>query len=142
MSTQQLAPLPICKAILLCREVVKNESGDLSLSGLIGNFFVDQTMTAPPTELFCQLTDACGHYDVSVEVHDLSANEVIGRSEPQGVDISDPLMSIDVILSIRWFQFKNTGLHDIVVFANGEEVDRKQFGVAFLEERDHVVTDQ
>ncbi len=138
MSTQQIAPLPVCKAILLCKQVAKDNSGSLNLTGLLGNFYVDQTLTAPPTELFCQITDAYGKYDLLVEVHDLKSNEVVGRSEATEIEVTDPLMSLDVIMSISKLKFQNTGLHDIIVFANGEEIDSKQFGVAFAEDKSHV----
>jgi len=138
MSTQQIAPLPVCKAILLCKQVVKDDSGSLSLTGLVGNFYVDQTLTAPPTELFCQITDAVGRYRLVVEIHDLGTSEVIGRSEPTDIEVTDPLMSLDVLMSISGLQFQNTGLHDIVVFANGEEIDRRQFSVAIVEDKIHV----
>ncbi len=138
MSTQQIAPLPVCKAILLCKQVVNDGLGGLSLTGLVGNFYVDQTLTAPPTELFCQITDAFGRYNLLVEIHDLGANEVVSRSEPTEIEVTDPLMSLDVIMSMSELQFQNTGLHDIVVFANGEEIDRKQFGVAIAEDKSYV----
>jgi hypothetical protein len=134
MSTQQIAPLPVCKAILLCKHVRKDDSGELSLTGLVGNFFLDQSLVAPPTELFCQLTDALGRYNVVVEIHDLERNEVVGRSEPTEFEAVDPLMSLDVVMPISGMKFQRTGLHDIVVFANDEEIDRKQFGVAYLED--------
>lgn len=70
----------------------------------------------------------------------MGANEVVGRSEPTEIEVVDRLMSLDVVMSISNLQFQNMGLHDIVVFANGEEVDRKQFGVAFAEEESHVGT--
>jgi hypothetical protein len=39
-------------------------------------------------------------------------------------------MTTDVIISIPPLKFLHLELHDLVVFANGEEIDRRSFGVA------------
>jgi hypothetical protein len=140
MGMTKTAPLPVCKAILLCQHVDADAPGELSLTGVISNVFVDESMVAPPIELFCQITDAIGHYELIVETHDLDANEVIGRSEPTVFDAVDPLMNLNIIMPVAGTRFQHTGLHDIVVFANGEEIDRRQFGVAFREGVEHAVS--
>jgi hypothetical protein len=139
MSTANIAPLPVCKAILLCQHVDADEPGRLNLTGVVSNMFVGPLLVAPPIELFCQITDAIGRYRLVVEIHDLEANEIVGRSEPTEFEAIDPTMNLDVIMSVAGIEFRRTGLHDIVVFANGEEIDRKQFGVAFREDAEHVI---
>lgn len=137
MSVTSAAPLPVCKAILLCQHVDADVPGRLNLTGVISNLNLDKTLVAPPVELFCQITDAMGHYQLVVEVHDIEANEVVGRSEPTEFEAVDRLMNLDIIMSIEGMKFLRTGLHDIVVFANDEEVDRKQFAVVYREDIDH-----
>ena len=140
MSTQHVAPLPVCKAILLCDRVVESNANKLSLNGVFSNFIVGSELNASQAEVFCQITDAQGRYSVVVEVHDLTSNQVIARSKPTDVDIPDPLFNMNIIVAITPLRFHNAGLHDVVVFANGEEIDRKQFGVAIAEDETHVDT--
>lgn len=140
MSATQIAPLPVCKAILLCEHVDADAPGELNLTGVVSNVIVDESMTAAPIELFCQITDAIGHYELIVEVHDLEVNQVVGRSEPTIFDAGDPLTNLNIIMPIAGIKFQRIGLHDIVLFANGEEIDRKQFGVAYREGIEHAVS--
>jgi len=140
MGTVIAAPHPVCKAILLCQNVDADSSGSLDLTGVVNNLFVDESMVAPPIELFCQITDAMGHYEFLAEIHDLTTNQIVARSEPTVFDVADPLMAIDVIVHNPELQFQTMGLHDLVIFANGEEVDRKQFGVAYRKDAEHAVS--
>ena len=130
MTAEAITPLPVCKAILLCETVVVDDSGKINLNGVASNLVVDSTLTAPPSEAFCQITDAVGHYSLIAEVQDLDAGEVIARSSATEVEICDPLHNSNVIISIPALRFNHLGLHDLVVFANGEEIDRRQFGLA------------
>jgi hypothetical protein len=82
MSERAIAPLPVCKAILLCHEVFQSSASTLDLKGVFSNFFVDETLTSRGADAFCQVTDALGRYDFVAEVHDLFANEIIARSPP------------------------------------------------------------
>jgi hypothetical protein len=136
MVTASAAPLPVCKAILLCQHVDADVPGRINLTGVVSNLNLDKSLIAPPIELFCQITDAMGHYRLVVEVHDIEANEVVGRSEPTEFEAIDRLMNLDIIMSIEGMKFSKVGLHDIVVFANNEEVDRKQFAIV-CEDADH-----
>ena len=125
----QVTPLPICKAILLCDAVAEKENGTLRLDGVFSNFFVNSSLTSPAAEAFCQITDANGRYSLVAEIHDLTAGEIIGRSSPTEIEVSDPLLNLSVIISIPPLKFQTIGLHDLVILANGEEIDRKRFGV-------------
>jgi len=142
MSAETITPLPVCKAILLCETVMVDDSGKINLNGVASNLVVDSGLSAPPTEAFCQITDAIGHYSLVAEVQDLGAGEVIARSPATEIEISDPLQNSNVIISIPSLKFNNLGLHDLVVFANGEEIDRRQFGLTSNNGDSHDLTSQ
>lgn len=130
MGDRTTVPLPVCKAILLCDKVSQSSPRTLDLVGVFSNFFVDKTLTGRSAEAFCQVTDAMGRYEFVAEIHDLFANEIIARSPPTSVEVEDRLMTTDVIISMPPLKFSHRELHDLVVFANGEEIDRRSFGVA------------
>jgi len=138
MSDRATPPLPVCKAILLCDRIVQNDSGSLDLLGVFSNFFVNESRTGRSADAFCQVTDAKGSYEFVAEIHDLFANEIIARSLPTRVEIDDRLTATAVIISMLPMKFSHFELHDLVVYANGQEIDRRSFGVAAMENHENV----
>jgi hypothetical protein len=129
------SPEPVCKAILLCEKtIVEHETGSVSLIGIIEGFAVDEVaedgrVKTRAAEAFCQFTEACGQYSLSVEIHDLENAAIVAGAAGAMIEIPDRLMRANVIFPIPPLPLPHTGTYDFVIFANGLEIDRQQFSV-------------
>jgi hypothetical protein len=121
---------PVCKAILLCeRTLVEEGTGKISLIGTSSNFLVDESLVTLRTEIFVEFTGANGQYGIVLEIWDLTARDVVARTAEAEIQILDPQQVTSVILPIPPMRLQNDSYHDVVVLANGMEIDRRQFGV-------------
>lgn len=122
-------PEPVCKAILLCQQTIVEEGTKLvSLIGVFDGFKVAEGGTTGAAEIFCRLTEAQGHYRISVEIHELSNGTAIGGTNGIEIDISDRLATSNVIIPVPPLPLP-PGEYDIVIFANGVEIDRQKIVV-------------
>ena len=128
MNHKEEKPLPGCKAILLCeRTMIEAGTNKISLIGLIGTIaFESFPGRTKPMKLFLHLVDGIGQYDVSVEVHDLAEDNIVFRSKTARLSFSDRLLSRRPIFSIPGLPVPHAGKYDVIVFADGKEIDRQQ----------------
>ena len=125
-------PDPVCKAILLCQKsIVEAETGLVSLISVFNGFGVSKSGRSGPAEAFCRITEAVGKYRITVEIQDLTTGNAIAGANAGDIEISDRLLSTDVMIPIPPIPFQHPGQYDFVVFANGTEIDRQKFSVIF-----------
>ena len=125
------AEVPACKAILLCdKTILEAGTGKVSLIGVFERFLVDESLTTAPCEAFTQITNAVGRYEIVFEIRDLQENETIARAVGLAIQIPNPLFRANVIIPVPALRFNHTGTYDLVMLANGQEIDRQQFAVA------------
>lgn len=122
---------PRCKAILLCDQVIVHAgptAGKLSLIGVFGFFaFKQYPVRTRSFSIFVQIVNALGRYDLSVEIRDLQADTVIGRSPPISIEVPDRFATANLVLPVPPVPLAHPGKYDLVVLANGNEIDRQQF---------------
>jgi hypothetical protein len=125
-------PPPRCKAILLCEKAII-EAGTQQVS-LIG---ITDTLMVPglpgvlqPFSVYLQLTDGIGHYQASVEFRDLAEDIVMARAAVGTVKWDDRLETINLIMPVRPIEVQRTGAYDLVVLADGQEIERRRFTVS------------
>jgi hypothetical protein len=122
-------PDPVCKAILLCQQsIVEAGTGLVSLIHVFDAFGVKDGGRTGPAEVFCQITEAQGKYQISVEVHDLATGNAVAGTKGVAIDIDDRLSTANVIIPIPPLPL-HPGEYDIVIYANGAEIDRQKIGV-------------
>lgn len=123
-------PDPVCKAILLCQKtIVEAGTGSVSIIGTFDGFVVDDRLTTGPAEAFCQITEAQGLYSFTIEIQDLSAGTVVAAAQGVTIEVPDRLMRANVIFPIPPMTLPHVGVYDIVILANGSEIDRQQFRI-------------
>ncbi|MEX2167876.1 MAG: hypothetical protein WD851_01075 [Pirellulales bacterium] len=123
-------PEPVCKAILLCQKtIIEADTEAVSLIGVFDSFGVGDDLVTGSAEAFCQITEAEGEYELTLEIHDLSTGSIIARGEGITLIINDRLMRANVIVPIPAMKFSHTGVFDFVILANGAEIDRQTFNV-------------
>lgn len=129
-------PPPVCKAILLCDQVIRDVStGKASLIGIFNAFRLAQVPGhTQPVTAFLQLIEGIGSYVLTVEVHDLQANTVIARAMSSAVQFRDRLQKREIVIGVPALPVANAGIYDFVVLADGKEVDRQQFRVIVPQE--------
>lgn len=122
-------PPPRCKAILLCDQViVEAGTGRASIIGTLDRFMLPRYPgRMQPFQAFLHLLNGIGRYDIVVELHDLKENRVLGRGVGIGLEFKDRLQRMNVVIPIPPLPLPHPGVYDIVVFANGQEIDRQQF---------------
>jgi len=131
-------PPPHCKAILLAEKViVEHHTGIMSLIGIVGGFLIPQFPGFTRDMFaFLQLVGGIGEYDLVVEIHDLQENTVIARATEIRATFPEKLQSQNIIIQIPAINIVHQGLYDVVVLANGQEIDRQQFGAIQLPVQD------
>lgn len=68
-------------------------------------------------------------YDIVVEIWDLSRNETVARAVGLAIEVPGPLIRANVIIPVPPMRFQHVGVYDLVMLANGLEIDRQQFQV-------------
>lgn len=124
-------PPPRCKAILLCsKAIIEHGTGIVSVIGIVDRCTCDKLPNVlPQFTLFIQLIDGIGSYDIKVEIHDLKKGVVMGHGGILGLTWPEKLRKFNVVLPINAMPVSHTGHYDVVVLANGEEIDRQEFEV-------------
>ena len=128
-------PGPKCKAILLCSHVILDRfTNNTSIIGLIEQFNVRAfPATIRPMTAFLQLTSGIGRYGLVVEIHDLLRDVIIGRGMDMAVEFQDRIAKINVIIGIPPLPMNHEGLYDVVIKADGQEIDRQQFAARLIQ---------
>lgn len=85
--------------------------------------------------VFLQLIDGIGRYDLTLEIQDLAEQHTIARGVGPRIAFPDRVTPLQLRLQIPALPLKHPGRYDVIVFADGQEIDRQQF-VAVAEE-DH-----
>jgi hypothetical protein len=125
-----LPPDPTCKAILLCQKtIIENGTDSVSLIAIFDGFLVGDELTTPPAEAFCQITNACGEYHITVRIEDLDQGILLAMGDGGKFTIPDRLTRANIIIPIPAMKFARPGVFDFVVLANGSEIDRQPFRV-------------
>jgi hypothetical protein len=128
-------PPPKCKAILLCNQVILDRfTNTTSIIGLIDQFNLRAfPANIRPMTAFLQLTSGIGKYGLVVEIHDLQRDVIVGRGMDMAVDFPDRLTKVNVIIGIPPLPMNHEGLCDVVVKADGQEIDRQQFAAKLIQ---------
>lgn len=137
--TRRPKPPPRCKTILICeRTIIEAGSGSVSLIAAFDRFELHQFPShSRAFEIYLVLVDGIGRYDVVVEIYDLRDGTILGRLPPIKIEWPERLARMTVIIPIAPIPLDHAGEYDIVVFGNGQEIDRLKFSAVELgEERD------
>ena len=131
-------PPPTCKALLLCdKTIIEAVTDKVSIIGVFDALRVPSVPgKTPPFTVFIQLTDGIGRYDVVIEIHDLAKDVVLGRGTGIGLNWPQKLLKLNVMIPCPPIPVARAGLYDLVVIANGEEIDRQKFAVIDLSHGD------
>lgn len=127
-------PPPKCKAILLCdHTIVEAVTGKISIIGIFDNWCFPQfPHSTRPFMAFLQLTDGLGAYGVSVNVHDLQADQVIAQARMAEVNFPDRVSKVNIMIPVPPLSLHHAGSYDFVVLADDQEIDRQQFQAIHL----------
>ena len=122
-------PPPRCKALLLCdNTIVEAVTGKVSIIGTFDSFFQESFPgVGRPFMAFLQITDGVGRYEIVIEIHDLRENQVLARATGTGIEFPDRLTKMNLMIPVPPLPLPHSGVYDLVVFANGQEIDRQRF---------------
>ena len=122
-------PPPRCKAILLCDQVMLDAvTRKTSLIGVFDSFYLRQF--PGPTHQFCvflQLVDGIDTCVLTADVQDLHDNAVIGRLLQLQVKFPDRMNKLNLNLGPMVIKLPHSGAFDVVLMADGQEIDRQRF---------------
>ena len=124
-------PPPKCKAILLCeRLIVDAQTGTASIICVFNALSVPRLPgRTRPFQVYLHLTNGIGRYNIVVEIHDLRKDEIIGRGSGLGIAFTNRLEAIQFAIPVPSLPIVHDGAYDLVVLADGQEIDRQQFAV-------------
>jgi len=134
--TKGRIPPPKCKAILLCDQtILEAGSGKISLIGIFANFNVQKfPAVVAPFRAYVQLVNGIGRYEVVVEIHDLQKDKVLARAQGIGIEFADRFTTVNIMMPVPPLPLAHAGKYDLVVLANGQEIDRQQFTAVSMED--------
>src|SRR6266516_776934 len=112
---------PRCKAILLCeRTILEEGTRNVSLINVFLGFKLSAFPgTTRPFELYLQLTDAEGAYDLTVNVVDLSSGNVIAEIPPYHFEVDDRLRTSHIVFPLSEIPLQRPGAYDVIVLVDG-----------------------
>jgi len=126
-------PVPVCKAILLCdTPIIDAITRKISIIGIIDRFFRNPTGAIAPFHAFAQLVEGIGEYRITLEVHDLSDIQeprVIARSPEVTINFATRSTRSNVLINVPSLRLDHGGTYDVVMLADGDEIDRQSFTV-------------
>lgn len=131
-------PPPKCKALLLCQyALVEAKTGRPSIIGVINNLTVPRCpIVIPPMHAFLQLVNGIGRYDIVLNFQDIAEGVVLRRGIGLSVIFVERLLKMNIILPIPPLRIPHEGVHEIVIFANEQEIERQKFA-AIIEPKGH-----
>ena len=114
--------------MLLCDTTIRDAAnGKLSVIGIFRQFLLPEIPGSTSTfSAFVQITNACGKYQIVVEVRDLNADEVIARAVGPTIAVGDRLHVWNIVIPTPPLPIEHEGPFDFIVIANDEEIDRQQ----------------
>jgi len=119
--------------MLLCRRVDERQ-GAYTLHR-VGNLFRLREIPGrlPSFVVFLQVTNGVGDYELSVELLDLASGETNSIGNVGRATLPDRLTLGSIMIAVPPLPVENAAKHDLIVLANGEEVDRRELHVEPLE---------
>lgn len=126
----------MCKAILLCDStIIEAVTTKVSIIGIFDTFTVPELPGhTRPFTVFVQLLHGVGRYEVVVEMQDLADDTVLVRSPTLVVEFPERLIKMNFMLPVPPIPVNHSGQYELVVFANGQEIDRQRFIVQSAQE--------
>jgi hypothetical protein len=121
-------PPPRCKALLLCdHTILEVTTNKVSVIGIFNSFAMSEYPGhTRPFSVFLQFAEGCGTYIIGVAIYCLHTGELLGRADCTTLHMVDRLTPFMVVLPMAPLTLPHAGTYDIVITANGEEVDRQK----------------
>jgi hypothetical protein len=127
---QQVTPVPKTNAMLICDYVITERgTNKKSLIGVFENIGAVQfPCTHYQLSVYIKLTEAQGGYRFRLELVDLKNDTMIGKSQmPEPIQISNPLMTHELVFNLRGLRFPHAGEYEFRIFANDRIFGQKTF---------------
>jgi hypothetical protein len=128
-------PPPVCKAILLCSEVLVEKNGMGTVRGIFDSLEAKSLpFSAPSFMVYLRLHNGIGAYNITAEIHDQETQGIIGKSAGKTCSFPDR----QTVLNIRFrapsliLRHGHAGSYDVVAFADENEIDRYRFTLNVL----------
>jgi hypothetical protein len=116
-------PVPVCKAFLVCRQIVGET---LTLIGQSNGYVNRRFPGSCQLAFFARLSGGHGQYAIEVQVQDADG-VVLWRDGPLEPWVpSSPLQTLDLVLNLTPI-FPGPGDYSLVLTANDEELGREPF---------------
>jgi hypothetical protein len=119
----------VCKAILLCdRVIIDSITNNYSVINIFDRFEITGFPgNTRPFVVYLQLTSGIGSYEISIEVQDLRNDTVVARAQGPRIEFPERWFKAHMIAEVSSIRLEHAGMFDLVVLANGQEIDRQQF---------------
>ena len=119
-----------CKAIVLCEKALQDLSTHLfspiNIFSLM--YCIVDTAVVGPYQLFLELTGGSGHYRIEVEIQDLDEDLILVKAE-RDITLTDRSDAWIGVFEVPAFEVAVGRSYEVVVFANGELVERREISI-------------
>ncbi|MFW5857161.1 MAG: DUF6941 family protein [Planctomycetota bacterium] len=112
-------PLPVASAVLLADQIiVEAGSGKKTLVGVYSNIFAPRTPFWRHVNLYAELTDAFGTYDLDLTAHHLDGNAVVASTCLEAVEAADRLRPLELVVRLP-VAFPGYGTYELRIAHEG-----------------------
>lgn len=121
-------PAPKCKALLFCnRFITDSQTGMTSIIDIINTLWVTKLPArTSPFYIFLHLVGGVGTYNFRVEIRSLTDNKPMATATINGIAFPDRLNILQFALPCPGFPVDHAGPYDVVVLADGKDVERER----------------
>jgi hypothetical protein len=121
-------PLPICKAFLVCRQIIQDMSSkEFIILGPTHQFYAPVFPMIGNLSFFAQCTSMQGSYNLELQLQDLEGNVQWRFAFEPPWECNDPLNVAFLTLQNMGIYFPRPAKYDIVLLASGDELARTPF---------------
>lgn len=117
-----MMPPPIVISIITCDKTIRDmQTRKISLIDCFSAFSVPGVpFTVNQFSLFVLMTDGFGVVPITIQIKNLSNNELIMKEDCIKIEFKDSITPIEFVLLLNGITFPNYGSYAIEVFANKE----------------------
>ncbi|MGP8246807.1 MAG: DUF6941 family protein [Bryobacteraceae bacterium] len=129
-----MATVPSVLAILICEQIIVDQSQKKTLVSLFEKLHVPGFPVAQRLGFFARITDTEGDYTFTVRiVHLEDTEELVGQMEFPQIHLTDRLAVVDVAINVPAVVFPKPGHYEFQVYANDQYIGRAKMEVVKLE---------
>ncbi|HUU88398.1 MAG TPA: hypothetical protein VMX17_11695 [Candidatus Glassbacteria bacterium] len=126
-----MMPQPIMLSIITCDKTIRDiQTKKISLIDCFSSFCIPSLpFTVPQFFLFICMTDGFGTIPLTIQLRDLSNNELLLKEDSIKIEFQNPTIPLEFVIALNGVTFNNLGTYAFEIFTNGEFIGSTKISV-------------